>query len=187
MPLLGELDPERLRGIRGLILDVDGVLTPGTITYCDDGRELKTFDAKDGAGVKYWLRAGHGAGLLTGRSSPVAVRRAEEMGIREVIQGAKRKGPALLELLQRLGLQPEETAYVGDDLIDIPPMRQVALGIAVADAVPETQAAADAVTERPGGRGAVREVVECLLKAQGLWDGILARYFESDGSELALS
>ncbi len=176
MTLLAQLPADRLQGIRGLILDVDGVLTDGGIVYTDAGEEMKRFHVRDGSGIKYWIRAGHRVALLSGRSSPVLQRRADELSIAVVHMGAKNKLPVFQEILKELQLTAKECAYVGDDLPDLPPLRAAGLGIAVADAVQELRDAADAVTEQCGGHGAVREVIEALLRAQGLWDRILERY-----------
>lgn len=167
---------ETLSRIRFLVLDVDGVLTDGSIWYSSSGEELKAFDAKDGAGLKYWRRAGHAAGIVTGRSSPMVLRRAAELDIELVEMNAKIKVPAFERMLEQAGVRPEETAVIGDDLPDYPLIIRSGLGVAVADAVGEVKDAAEYVTEKPGGRGAVREVIELILKAQGRWDAILARY-----------
>lgn len=167
---------ERMRPIRFLVMDVDGVLTEGGICYSESGEELKTFDVQDGAGIKYWQRAGHACAVLTGRSSPVVERRAAELGITLVEMGAKDKLPVLKELVERAGVTLEETAYIGDDLPDWPPVAHCGLGLAVPDAAPELLEAADAVTSRSGGHGAVREVIEAILRRQGKWDDILSRY-----------
>lgn len=167
---------ETLSRIRFLILDVDGVMTDGKITYSSSGEELKSFDAKDGAGLKYWRRAGHAAGIITGRSSPVVPRRARELDIELVEMDAKAKLPAYERMLEAAAVSPEEVAMIGDDLPDYPLIIRVGLGIAVADAVAEVKEVAGYVTQKSGGCGAVREVVELILKAQGRWDDIMARY-----------
>ena len=165
-----------LEAIRAVICDVDGVLTDGSIYLGSDGQELKAFNAWDGAGIKYLLRSGIEVALLTGRHSEVVDRRAAELGIEHVRQGAKLKGPACDELLADLGIGEAEACYIGDDLVDIPVLRRVGYAVAVADARPEVRAIADYVTEAPGGRGAVRELAERLLKAQGRWPDIVRRY-----------
>jgi 3-deoxy-D-manno-octulosonate 8-phosphate phosphatase (KDO 8-P phosphatase) len=159
-----------------LICDVDGVLTDGRVIFDAAGVESKEFHVRDGAGLKYWIRAGHQAALLTGRESTVVARRAAELGITLVEQGALDKLPALGRLLAAAGCTAAEAAYVGDDLPDLPAMRAVGFSAAVADATEEVLEAADYVTTARGGAGAVREVVELILKAQGRWTGILARY-----------
>lgn len=172
-------DFEKISSIRFLILDIDGVMTDGSIIYGNNGEELKTFDVKDGAGMKYWRRAGHRAGIITGRSSAIVERRAAELDIEFVEMGAKDKTPAFRRMLEAAGVAPEETAMIGDDLPDMPLIARAGLGIAVADAVEEVKEAAMHVTKKAGGHGAVREAVEAILKAQGRWEGILSRYHVS--------
>ncbi|MCC8189664.1 MAG: HAD hydrolase family protein [Planctomycetes bacterium] len=164
------------RSIRLLVLDVDGVMTDGAITYTSAGDESKSFNVKDGAGIKYWHRAGHTAGIITGRSSPIVVRRAEELGIQMVEMDAKNKLPVFLRLLEAAGVAAAETAVIGDDLPDLPLIRRAGLGIAVADAVPAVREAAHLVTNTPGGRGAVRECIDLILTVQNRWDGLMERY-----------
>lgn len=176
MTRLGEIAAEKAGALKGLVLDVDGVLTRGEIFYTSGGDEGKAFCVKDGTGIKYWQRVGHVTAILSGRKSPVIERRAEELAIAEVVMGAKDKLPAFERICERLKLQPHECVYVGDDLPDIPVIRAAGLGLAVADAAVEVRECAAGVTEAPGGQGAVREVVEVLLKAQGLWQTILSRY-----------
>ena len=171
--------PGAFASIRFLVLDIDGVMTDGSITYTSAGEELKTFNVKDGAGLKYWTRAGHAAGIITGRSSPMVLRRARELDIELVEMDAKNKLPAFERMLAAAGVAPEETAVVGDDLPDIPLITRAGLGIAVADAVEEVRDAAALVTKTEGGRGAVREVVELILKTQGRWAGIMERYLSN--------
>jgi 3-deoxy-D-manno-octulosonate 8-phosphate phosphatase (KDO 8-P phosphatase) len=162
--------------IRLLILDVDGVLTDGRIIIDDRGVEQKHFDVRDGAGLKYWHRAGHASAILTGRESPAVARRAAELGIAIVRQNAKDKVAAYESILAEAGVTDEEVAYVGDDVTDLPVLRRVGFSVAVADGAPEARAAALYVTQRPGGRGAVREVIEKLLRLQGRWGTIMQRY-----------
>lgn len=170
------IDPDIIMPIRFLILDVDGVLTDGSIIYTSSGEEVKTFNVKDGAGLKYWRRAGHSAGIITGRTSSIVARRALELDIRHIEMGAKAKLPAFEKMLSDAGVKPEEVAMVGDDLMDLPIIRRVGLGVAVADAVDELQDAAHLITIQKGGKGAVREVIEFILKTQGRWEGIMERY-----------
>lgn len=166
----------RIRGIKLLILDVDGVMTDGRIIIDDSGLESKHFDVKDGHGLKILMRYGIDVVLLTGRKSRVVDHRAADLGIKEVHQGIWDKREVFDEILKRRKLSPEETAYVGDDVVDIPLLKRVGFGVAVADACPEATGVADYVTEHPGGRGAVREVCEVILKAQGRWREVAARY-----------
>lgn len=168
--------PQAIEKIRFLVLDVDGVLTDGNIYYTTSGEELKSYNIKDGTGLKYWQRAGHSAGIITGRSSPMVMRYAEELGIKLVEMGAKAKLPAFEAMLEMAGVTPAETAVVGDDLPDLPLIARAGLGIAVSDAVPEVKDKAALITKKKGGRGAVREVIDFILKAQGRWDRIMERY-----------
>lgn len=159
-----------------LVLDVDGVLTDGRLIFDDVGRESKSFNAKDGAGIKYWHRAGKKSAFLTGRDSPIVARRGAELGVHAIRQGALVKLPVLLEILSELGVPPEKAAYVGDDLPDVPSMRHCGLAITVADAVDEVKAISDWISPRIGGAGAVRWAIERLLKASGQWTAIMERY-----------
>ena len=166
----------RIRGIKLLILDVDGVMTDGRIIIDDKGLESKHFDVRDGHGLKILMRCGIDVVLLTGRKSHVVDHRAADLGIKEVHQGIWNKREVFDEILKRRKLPPEETAYVGDDVVDIPLLKRVGFGVAVADACPEATGVADYVTEHPGGRGAVREVCEVILKGQGRWGEVAERY-----------
>lgn len=167
-----------LSKIQLLLLDVDGVLTDGRIVFDDQGRESKAFDVKDGHGLKLVQRAGIRVGIITGRQSPVVARRAAELGIDLVYQGAKDKRIPFREILDRLGLEPDQIAYVGDDLVDLPILLQVGFAATVADAVEEVRSRVDLVATRPGGRGAVREICDYLLKNAGLWESVTERYFD---------
>lgn len=166
---------DRMARIEMLVLDVDGVLADGRITYTDDGREIKSFHVRDGAGLNYWAKAGRQAAIISGRSTPAVTRRAAELGITHLYQGAASKLPALIELLRVTGKPPESVCVIGDDLPDLPLLRNAGLGIAVADACADLRATAHYVTLLPGGRGAVREVIEMLLQRQGLWQSLLDR------------
>lgn len=164
--------------IKLLLLDVDGVMTDGRIIYDNDGGETKAFDVKDGHGLKLVQRAGIRVGIITGRKSEVVARRAAELGIDLVYQGAKNKVLPFQEILDKLDLKPEEIAYVGDDVVDLPVMRKVGFAATVADAVDEVKPFADMITERSGGRGAVREICDFLLKESGRWSEVTRHYFE---------
>ena len=166
----------RARRIRLLVLDVDGVLTDGRIVYDERGNELKCFDVQDGAGIAFWHRAGLPSAIITARRSRLVTRRAKELGVTRLYQRALAKLPAFEDCLKRLHVTPAAVCVIGDDLMELPLMRRAGLAVAVANAVPEVQAAAHYVTTHAGGRGAVRETVELLLKAQGRWPAILARY-----------
>jgi 3-deoxy-D-manno-octulosonate 8-phosphate phosphatase (KDO 8-P phosphatase) len=159
--------------IRLFVMDVDGTLTDGTITYAADGQELKSFHARDGAGIKLLDPAGIVPAIVTGRSSAAVRRRAAELGIRELVEGTNDKLVAVDEMRRRLGLDWPEVAFVGDDLTDIPPMRSAGFSAAPADAAPEVRRIAAYVCQAAGGRGAVREAIEHLLRAMGAWERLL--------------
>jgi len=167
---------ERARKTRLLIMDVDGVLTDGRIIQDCHGHELKVFDVKDGHGIVMAHRAKLRTALISGRESESLTRRAEELGIELVFQKIWNKLEVYERILADTRLTHDEVAYIGDDVIDIPVLRRVGLAVAVADAVDEVKAAAHMVTQRAGGKGAVREVLEFILKAQGHWDTLLERY-----------
>lgn len=159
--------------IRLFAMDVDGTLTDGTLTYTADGTELKSFHARDGAGIKLLPLAGIVPAIVTGRTSIPTARRAAELGIEEVHQGISDKGDCLRGICERLGIDLRQAAYVGDDLSDLPAMRACGFSAAPADAAPEVRDAADFVAALPGGRGAVREVIETLLRREGAWASVL--------------
>ena len=164
-----------------LVLDVDGVLTDGRILLTGDGDEIKAFNVRDGSGMKYWKRVGKRMAIISGRGSPAVTRRARELDVDLVRLNAKDKLPVYREVLAELGVEPECVAAMGDDLTDIPILRTCGLPIAVADAAEELKAVAAHVTATPGGAGAVREVVEWILKGAGLWERILSRYLPDEG------
>jgi 3-deoxy-D-manno-octulosonate 8-phosphate phosphatase (KDO 8-P phosphatase) len=163
----------RAKRIRVFLMDVDGVLTDGRIWLLSrrDGTasEIKGFSAYDGAGLKLARAAGLRTGLITGRESTAVAQRARECEIEFVYQGRSTKLGSLEEIIRITGVSPEEVAYVGDDLPDIPVLERVGLAVAVANAAPEVKRAAHFVTSRSGGEGAVREVIELIVKAQGKW------------------
>jgi len=165
----------RCRRVELLIIDVDGLLTDGPVVYDDGGVETKEFHVRDGAGLRIWQMQGKRSAIITGRSSPVVNRRAEETGISRVIQGASEKLPAFTELLALENLRPEQACYIGDDLPDLPVLRNCGLAVAVPDACPEVRASAHYVTSTAGGLGAVREAIELILRCQGLWQGLVER------------
>ncbi|MEJ2068690.1 MAG: HAD-IIIA family hydrolase [Deltaproteobacteria bacterium] len=167
---------ERASRINILIMDVDGVLTDGTIVIDDRGLESKFFDVRDGHGIKMLARAGVKTAIVTGRSSNVVKHRARELGIDYVHQGATKKGDTVEKILNDARLTGDDAAYIGDDLIDIPAMRKVGLAVAVADSVDEVIKASDIVTEKRGGKGAVREAAEFILKSKGVWKETIKRY-----------
>lgn len=168
--------PSGLEAIELLVLDVDGVLTDGALIVHGDGSESKRFHTLDGHGIRLWQRAGLKVALLSGRHSDATQRRAEELDIPYVLQGCHFKRPAIEQLLAELELKAENVAYVGDDLPDLPAMRLVGYAVAVANAVAEVKAQADYVTTCPGGRGAVREAIEHILKGSGRWQALMERY-----------
>jgi 3-deoxy-D-manno-octulosonate 8-phosphate phosphatase (KDO 8-P phosphatase) len=165
-----------LSEIMMLVVDVDGVLTDGTVILHHDGTESKRFSLIDGHGIKMWHRAGLQMAWISGRSSEATQRRAEQLGISMVFEGAIAKLPVFEEVLQKTGLNASQVAYAGDDLLDIPVIRRAGLGIAVANAVQEVKQHADWVTSRSGGNGAVREMIEYILKGSGRWDALMERY-----------
>jgi 3-deoxy-D-manno-octulosonate 8-phosphate phosphatase (KDO 8-P phosphatase) len=166
--------------IRLLCLDVDGVLTDGSILLDDHGVETKRFFVRDGTGLRAWQRAGGTVAIITGRSGDAVRRRADELGIDRVLSGVERKGRAFEGLLAELGMTADEAAMVGDDLPDLPVMARCGYPVAVRDAAPEVHDVAAWVTSFPGGRGAVREVVEHLLKARGGWNAAVAHFEDRD-------
>jgi 3-deoxy-D-manno-octulosonate 8-phosphate phosphatase (KDO 8-P phosphatase) len=165
-----------LPAIKLLAMDVDGVLTDGTIVVNSDGTETKFFNVLDGHGIRLWQRVGLKVALLSGRASGPTKHRAEQLQIEHVFEDCHYKLPVFEEFLDRLGLTPENAAYIGDDLPDLPVIRYVGFGVAVANAVDEVKQYADYVTRRPGGRGAVREVIEHILKETGKWPELMERY-----------
>jgi 3-deoxy-D-manno-octulosonate 8-phosphate phosphatase (KDO 8-P phosphatase) len=167
---------KRCAPIELLVLDVDGVLTDGSITYGDNSLELKTFHIRDGSGLKIWQHVGKRSAIITGRTSPIVEVRAAELGITPVFQGFLEKMPAYRKLLADGSWRPEQVCYVGDDIPDLPVMRHSGLAVAVADACPEAIAEAHYVTRAAGGRGAVREVIELILHGQGLWRPLVERF-----------
>lgn len=155
--------------IRLLVLDVDGVLTNGTILIDDDGRQSRRFHIQDGLGVTLWRSVGRQVAILTSKRSAAVEARARMLGIDLIEQGAEDKLPGLDRLVSRAGVSLDETAYTGDDLLDVAVMRRVGYPIAVANAVEEVKEIAAYVTSRNGGEGAVREAIEHLLKRDGQW------------------
>jgi 3-deoxy-D-manno-octulosonate 8-phosphate phosphatase (KDO 8-P phosphatase) len=172
-PLAGLSLQQRFARIELLVADVDGVLTEGGIVYGESGGqvalEVKTFHVRDGSGLKLWHRAGKRSAVITGRTSDLVQLRAGELGVGWVFQGAANKREPFARLLIEAGLAAEAACYIGDDLPDVEPMKQSGLAVAVADACPEARAAAHYITRAPGGRGAVRETIERILRCQGAW------------------
>jgi len=169
-----ELD-RRAQGLELLLLDVDGVLTDGRLHVAGDGELFKTFHVRDGLAIQLARAGGLPVGILSARSSEIVTRRAGEVGIEEIVQGAADKGAAFAALLERRGLEARQVGYVGDDLQDLPVLRRAGLSAAPSDAAAEVLAAVDFVTAAPGGCGAVRELIERLLTARGTWPALVAR------------
>jgi 3-deoxy-D-manno-octulosonate 8-phosphate phosphatase (KDO 8-P phosphatase) len=168
----------RAARIKLLLMDCDGVLTDGLITLLDDGSEQKSFHVRDGHGIVLLHRAGLRSGIISGRTSLAVTRRARDLGIHFLRQGTLNKLKDYEELLVEANSSDAETAFIGDDVTDIPLMQRAELAVAVADAGEETRAAAHYVTQSAGGRGAVREVAELILKAQGRWAELMRRYIK---------
>jgi 3-deoxy-D-manno-octulosonate 8-phosphate phosphatase (KDO 8-P phosphatase) len=169
-----DYDQARCRAIELLVLDVDGVLTDGVIAVDDHGVETKHFHVRDGAGLTAWRRLGKRAAILSGRSARAVEHRAADLSIAPVLQGVERKSGAFRSLLKELGLEPGQACYMGDDLADLGPLRLAGLAACPADAAAEVRDVAHLVTTAPGGRGAVREVIEAILGAQGVWESLVA-------------
>ncbi len=174
-PLLADL-AARCAGIELLAVDVDGVLTDGVIALDDRGVESKNFHVRDGLAYALWHRAGKRSAILSGRRAEVVDRRAAELNIAHVAQGLTDKTGPMRALLARLELEPRQVCFVGDDLVDLPVLGVVGLAACPVDAVTEVRDAVHLVTTAAGGRGAVREVIEVVLKAQGLWHGLCDTY-----------
>jgi 3-deoxy-D-manno-octulosonate 8-phosphate phosphatase (KDO 8-P phosphatase) len=167
---------ERARRIKLLLMDCDGVLTDGRLWLTPDGDEQKSFHTRDGQGISLFHAAGLRTGIISGRTSTAVARRAEDLKMSFVRQFAKDKIEALEEIVAEAGVTTADCAYIGDDLADIPVMRRVGLAVAVADAAEETKQAAHYVTTVRGGHGAVREVIDLILKAQGRWAELMQRF-----------
>lgn len=166
----------RAARIKLFLMDCDGVLTDARIWVLENGEDQKAFNTRDGLGLELLHRAGIQAGVISGRVSSALTRRAERLGMKYVRQGCEDKEQAFAEILADAGVTKDEVAFAGDDLNDIPLMRQSGLAIAVADAVLETREHAHYITQARGGHGAVREVVQLILKSQGRWDDLVRRY-----------
>lgn len=168
----------KLKQIEMVLLDVDGVLTAGEIIYADSGEQIKTFNVKDGIGIRLLKEAGIKVGIITGRKAEALRHRCRNLGIELLYEGIMDKAKALTEISQQTGVATDAMAYVGDDLPDLPVMKSVGLAVAVADAHDMVQACAHMVTQARGGKGAVREISEAILKAQNLWDNLIHRLFD---------
>lgn len=167
---------QRARAVRMIIFDVDGVLTDGSLFYDDRGEEYKAFNSRDGHGIKMLRASGVDTGIITGRTSNIVLHRARNLGIDHIFQGADDKLAAYGELLARVGLEPNQIAYMGDDVVDLPVMNRCGLAITVPDAPEEVKARCQLVTRAQAGRGAAREACELIMRAQGTWATQLALY-----------
>ncbi|TKB26258.1 3-deoxy-D-manno-octulosonate 8-phosphate phosphatase [Desulfopila sp. IMCC35006] len=175
-------DPQRVRAlakareIKLLLLDVDGVLTDGTLLYTGSGEESKSFNTQDGFGLRLLGEAGVDTGVITARQSEVVARRTKELNMRFIYQGVGNKNDAFREIMRVSGLKPFQIAYMGDDWLDLVLLQQVGLAIAPANAVPEVQEIVHFITERPGGGGAVRDACDLLVEAKNLALELLQKY-----------
>ena len=169
---------DRLKTVRLLLMDVDGVLTDGRIVYDDNGREIKSFSVRDGLGLRLLMDAGIQVGVITGRRSEALCHRLKDPGVDLLYDGVKDKADLLIGISTQIGIAADSAAFVGDDLPDIPIMKKVGVSIAVADADPTVLAASTLVTASRGGQGAVREVCEAILKSHGLWKGIVGGFMQ---------
>ena len=167
---------DKLKHIKLLLLDVDGVMTDGGIIYDGSGLETKCFNVRDGHGIKMLQRHGIEVGIITGRTSIVVDIRAKELGINLVYQGALKKLESYNDVKEKTGLEDSQIAYMGDDVIDVPVLRRVGFAAVPHDGLPEVRAVAHYVSACSGGRGAVREVCDMILKGRGVWDEIAERY-----------
>jgi 3-deoxy-D-manno-octulosonate 8-phosphate phosphatase (KDO 8-P phosphatase) len=167
---------ERAARVRLILFDVDGVLTDGTLLLHADGTESKTFDIKDGTGLVWAQRLGITVGFLSARSSSATAQRAAQLGITLVHQGVSSKLETYEQIADSLMLDDDEIAYMGDDILDLPVLARVGLATAPADAAPDVRSRVHWVAQARGGAGAARELIELILRAQGLWDSVLATY-----------
>ena len=166
----------KLAKIELLLLDVDGVLTDGNITYSDSGEQIKSFNSKDGLGMRLLMDAGIDVGIITGRKSKALEHRCENLGITLLFDNIKDKSTALDKIISRTGISAKKIAFAGDDLIDLPVLKRVGVSFCVQDASLDIQNHCDIITNQKGGHGAVREICENILKAKGLWEFILNKY-----------
>ncbi len=162
--------------IKMLVLDVDGVLTDGGIIIDADGRESKKFNLLDGHGIRMWHRAGFCSVIISGRQAGATAARAKQMEIQHIYENCHEKLECFKKLLGDTKIKPEEIVYIGDDVLDIPVLRRVGFGVAVCNASDDTKEHADYITKKPGGSGAVREVIEYVLKTKGAWAELMERY-----------
>jgi 3-deoxy-D-manno-octulosonate 8-phosphate phosphatase (KDO 8-P phosphatase) len=170
----------RAARVRLFVFDVDGVLTDGGLYYGEHGEVMKRFDVKDGHAIVIARLLGIPSAILTARTSPIVEARGKELGIAPIFQGRREKGPALDELLASLRISPEDCAYMGDDLNDLEPMARAGFSACPADAVLEVRQEVHFVAQSPGGRGAVRELIELCLRASGRWEDALGLMRQTD-------
>ena len=169
---------ERIKRIKVLILDIDGVMTDGHIIYSIYGDELKFFDVQDGFGITLLHRAGIRSVIITAKKSRIVKLRARDMKVAKAYQGYMDKLKAFNRAIKKFRVKPEEVCFIGDDLIDIPILKRVGFAVSVPNGMEEVKAVAHHITARPGGRGAVREICELILKSQDKWDEATSRYFK---------
>ena len=167
---------EKARQIQAVVLDVDGILSDGRVTFTNNGDELKSFDIRDGLGLQLLQKIGIKVAVITGRQSQIVAKRMQDLGIEYVMQGRADKGSALLELCEQLGLAPDECLYMGDDWVDLSAFAIAGLSVTVPNGHIEVRRRADLVTQAYGGRGAVRELCDFMLHAKNAYDEVLAAY-----------
>jgi 3-deoxy-D-manno-octulosonate 8-phosphate phosphatase (KDO 8-P phosphatase) len=171
---------QRAKNIKLIIFDVDGVMTDGGLTIGDDGQEYKTFNTQDGLGMKLLKNSGVQMAIITGRTSKVVTQRAESTGVAHFYQGVDDKLVAYKDLIAKLNIKPEHTAFMGDDVVDMPPMLRCGLSITVPAAPESVKNHAHYITQKEGGKGAVREVCELIMHAQSTFDAQMAPYFSTN-------
>ncbi|MEO7973708.1 MAG: phenylphosphate carboxylase subunit delta [Thermoanaerobaculia bacterium] len=174
---------ERARNLHWLLLDVDGVLTDGRLSFDANGESVKVFDVRDGLGVKLLHGAGVEVGILSARTSPIVEKRSRDLGLVEILQGREHKADSFRDFLARHALDASTVGFIGDDILDLAVLGRCGLAAAPADAVVDVRSRVHYVTTASGGRGAVRELCEQILKARGVWETIVARFSESAPAE----
>lgn len=170
---------QRMQAIRLILSDVDGVMTDGGITYDNQGIELKTFHVRDGMGVKLWQQSGHQFGVITARSSHIVKLRMDELGVNFIRQGSEKKLDIARQIVEESELSFGQVCYIGDDLTDAPLLKEVGLSVSVADGAADVRSMVHMVTQAGGGKGAIRELVELILKKQNRWSEILQSWSAS--------
>ena len=174
--MLTQEQQDKAKAIKLVAFDIDGIMTDGRLYFSSLGDEIKAFNVKDGLGIKLLRQSGVEVAIITGRSAELVNRRARDLKIEKLVQGREDKKIALQELLVKEGLQPQQVAYMGDDLPDLPAIRFAGLGVSVSDALPLVQQHADLITKNKGGDGAVRELCELIMQAQGTLDKVMEAY-----------